>query len=274
MQTSILASPLQGTSNSNPRKRRHLLQQDPSTQQMFDYATAQQRGSAVGASDSDNSDDKLFSYSNGVKNSRLAVDQSTDALLENLKKVNTADNVHGVENQDKIIQEESAAIQNQREINNDIEQMKVTAMQGVNSLTNENKKAEYPEIMRAIKWESQHKGSPTKKQVDQEPVVTSKSLKLFSGRDAKPANELKNKPGKLLNQKQRVQKMQPAAAVLQAKREIEKKNEIIKKQKLLLEKIEKRKSGGQKKTPKTPMDKDSAELQNIENQLVHAENEF
>ena len=85
---------------------------------------------------------------------------------------------------------------------------------------------------------------------------------------------MKNKPGKLLNQKQRVQKMQPAAAVLQAKREIEKKNEIIKKQKLLLEKIEKRKSGGQKKTPKTPMDKDSAELQNIENQLVHAENEF
>ena len=134
----------------------------------------------MGASDSDNSDDKLFSYSNGVKNSRLAVDQSTDALLENLKKVNAADNVHGVENQDKIIQEESAAIQNQREINNDIEQMKITAMQGVNSLTNENKKAEYPEIMRAIKWESQHKGSPTKKQVDQEPVVTSKSLKLFS----------------------------------------------------------------------------------------------
>ena len=86
----------------------------------------------------------------------MAVDQSTN-LLENLKKVNTADNVHGVENQDKIIQEESAAIQNQREINNDIEQMKITAMQGVNSLTNENKKAEYPEIMRAIKWESNTK---------------------------------------------------------------------------------------------------------------------
>ena len=129
-------------------------------------------------------------------------------MLENLKKVNTADNIHGVENQDKIIQEESAAIQNQREISNDIEQMKVTAMQGINSLTNENKKVEYPEIMRAIKWESQHKGSPTKKEIDEEPVVTSKSIKLFSGHDVKPAIELKDKSGKFLNQKQRVQKVQ------------------------------------------------------------------
>ena len=138
------------------------------------------------------------------------------------------------------------------EISNDIEQMKVTAMQGINSLTNENKKVEYPEIMRAIKWESQHKRrSPTKKEIDEEPVVTSKSIKLFSeGHDVKPAIELKDKSGKFLNQKQRVQKVQPAAAVLQAKREIEKKNEIINQQKLLLEKSRNEIGWKEKRRPK------------------------
>ena len=43
---------------------------------------------------------------------------------------------------------------------------------------NENKKVEYPEIIRAIKWESQHKGKPTIAQITKENMMPTAKTKF------------------------------------------------------------------------------------------------
>ena len=249
------------------KQRRYLLQERAADPNMFNYGSNQQQVQGSGAVAGSGNP---FTYNSGLKNSRLAVDQSTAALMENLKQVNAQDNVHGVESQEKIIQEESDAIKNERAIASDIEQMKQTAMEGASSLNNENKKVEYPEIIRAIKWESQHKGKPTIAQITKENIMPTAKTK-FSTAPGASTKKAKNVPKKTSDNN--VDKVQPAAAVLEAKREIERKNKIIEQQKALINKIEKRKAEEkEKKKPKTPMQKDSAELSSIENQLKNAEN--
>jgi hypothetical protein len=261
-----------GRSNNsiNKNKRRYLLQEKVgNNENTFNYGGSNQQ--SVGATNT-NPIGSPFSYSSGLSNSRLAVDQSTAALLDNLQKVRLEDNIHGVESQAKIIQEEATAIKNQRTVSRDIEQMKETALAGSNALTNENKNAEYPEIIRAIKWESQHEGKPTKKQMDKGSIIPTSggdtTPKLSTGRALPDVK--KQAPAK----KENVDKVQPAAAVLAAKRQIERKNKIIQQQKELIDKIEKRKGEEKaKKKPKTPLQKDSAELSHIEKELNDAEKE-
>ena len=258
----------------NKNKRRYLLQeQTGDNQNMLNYGGLNQQN--VGATNN-NPNGSPFSYSSGLSNSRLAVDQSTAALLDNLKKVNAEDNIYGVDSQAKVIQEEAAAIKSQRVVARDIEQMKSTALAGANALTNENKNAEYPEIIRAIKWESQHEGKPTKKQVDKGSIISTAggdTTPKLSTEKALPEIK-KPAPAKKEAKKEIVDKVQPAAAVLEAKRQIERKNKIIQQQKELIEKIEKRKGEErEKKKPKTPLQKDSAELSHIEKELSDAEKE-
>ena len=68
------------------KQRRYLLQEKAADPNMFNYGSNQQKvqgsGTVAGSGNP-------FTYNSGLKNSRLAVDQSTAALMENLKHLNS-----------------------------------------------------------------------------------------------------------------------------------------------------------------------------------------